>query len=80
MKKISCRCAKTYNNRIGRATIVVAEGIADQLGEEKFAGEVDEFGNALLSSSGKLGDYLSNLIKNLVYNSALENCAAVPIL
>nr|BFD31851.1 6-phosphofructokinase [Pigmentibacter ruber] len=69
-KKFHADVQKTYN-RIGRATIVVAEGIADQLGEEKFAGEVDEFGNALLSSSGKLGDYLSNLIKkNLVYNSA----------
>lgn len=69
-KKFLADVQKTYN-RIGRATIVVAEGIADQLGEEKFAGEVDEFGNALLSSSGKLGDYLSNLIKkNLVYNSS----------
>ncbi|WP_161597515.1 diphosphate--fructose-6-phosphate 1-phosphotransferase [Fluviispira multicolorata] len=69
-KKFLSDVQKTYN-RIGRATIVVAEGIADQLGEERFAGEVDEFGNALLSSSGKLGDYLSNLIKkNLVYNTA----------
>ncbi|WP_338635181.1 diphosphate--fructose-6-phosphate 1-phosphotransferase [Spirobacillus cienkowskii] len=69
-KKFLNDVQKTYN-RIGRATIVVAEGIADQLGEEKFAGEVDEFGNALLSSSGKLGDYLAHLIKkNLVYNSS----------
>ncbi|BBH53515.1 diphosphate--fructose-6-phosphate 1-phosphotransferase [Fluviispira sanaruensis] len=69
-KKFLSDVQKTYN-RIGRATIVVAEGIADQLGEERFAGEVDEFGNALLSSSGKLGDYLSNLIKkNLLYNTS----------
>jgi 6-phosphofructokinase len=61
---------KTYN-RIGRATIVVAEGITDQLSQEKFSGEKDEFGNTLLSSSGKLGDYLSHFIqKHLVYNSA----------
>ncbi len=51
----------TYD-RIGRATITVAEGVADKIDHNKFAGEVDEFGNALLSSSGKLGDYLSNLI------------------
>jgi len=79
-KKFLSDVQKTYN-RIGRATIVVAEGIADQLGEEKFAGEKDEFGNALLSSSGKLGDYLSNLIKkNLVYNTAFGSYAAVRIL
>ena len=45
---------KTYN-RIGRATIVVAEGIADQLSEQKFSGEVDEFGNALLSQLREIG-------------------------
>jgi len=60
---------KTYNV-LGRATIVVAEGIADKIDHNKFAGEVDEFGNSLLSSSGKLGDYLSSLIsKNLKYRS-----------
>jgi 6-phosphofructokinase len=59
----------TYD-RIGRATITVAEGVADKLDHNKFAGEVDEFGNALLSSSGKLGDYLSNAIqKNLKFKS-----------
>jgi len=53
---------ETYN-RLGRATIVVAEGIADQLGGN-FIDDKDEFGNPLLSSSGKLGDYLISLIKN----------------
>ncbi|MES2615454.1 MAG: 6-phosphofructokinase [Bdellovibrionota bacterium] len=61
----------TYD-RIGRATITVAEGVADKINHEKFTGEVDEFGNALLSSSGKLGDYLSNLIqKKLKFKSEL---------
>ena len=62
---------KTYD-RIGRATITVAEGVADKISHNKFAGEVDEFGNALLSSSGKLGDYLSKLIHdNLKFKSEL---------
>lgn len=52
---------KTYD-RLGRVTIVVAEGIADQLGGS-FVDDKDEFGNPLLSSSGKLGDYLVSLIK-----------------
>lgn len=60
---------RTYD-RIGRATITVAEGVADKINHNKFAGEVDEFGNALLSGSGKLGDYLSNLIHdNLKFKS-----------
>ena len=60
---------RTYD-RIGRATITVAEGIADKINHNKFAGEVDEFGNALLSGSGKLGDYLCNLIHdNLKFKS-----------
>ena len=64
---------KTYD-RIGRATITVAEGVADKIDHNKFAGEVDEFGNALLSSSGKLGDYLSNLIHNhLKFKTELGN-------
>lgn len=59
---------KTYD-RIGRATIVVAEGIADQIDPNKFTNEVDEFGNKQLSGSGKLGDYLTNLIKkHLIFN------------
>ncbi len=58
-------------NRIGRATIVVAEGVADQLGSHFIEGK-DEFGNPLLSSSSMLGDYLMNLIKKqLQYKSAL---------
>lgn len=50
-------------DRVGRATIVVAEGIADQIKTGAFTGEKDEFGNAQLSGSGKLGDYLSDLVK-----------------
>jgi len=53
---------KTYDS-IGRATIVVAEGIADQISSHRFAGEADEFGNKQLSGSGKLGDYLTDLLK-----------------
>jgi len=53
---------ETYD-RIGRATVVVAEGIADQLRNSRFAGEKDEFGNAQLSGSGKLGDYLAHSIE-----------------
>jgi 6-phosphofructokinase 1 len=60
-KKFLDDVQRTYD-RLGRATITVAEGVADKINHNKFAGEVDEFGNALLSSSGKLGDYLSNLI------------------
>jgi ATP-dependent phosphofructokinase / diphosphate-dependent phosphofructokinase len=60
----------TYN-RLERVTIVVAEGIADQLGGN-FIDDKDEFGNPLLSSSGKLGDYLVSLIKKkITYNHAL---------
>jgi 6-phosphofructokinase 1 len=61
---------KTYD-RLSRATIVVAEGIADQLGGN-FIDDKDEFGNPLLSSSGKLGDYLVSLIKkNINYKTDL---------
>lgn len=60
----------TYD-RLGRVTIVAAEGIADQLGGN-FIEDKDEFGNPLLSSSGKLGDYLTSLIKkNLHYREHL---------
>lgn len=59
---------ETYN-RIGRATIVVAEGISDQIDHNRFSNEVDEFGNKLLSGSGKLGDYLTNLLKKLKFKS-----------
>jgi 6-phosphofructokinase len=52
----------TYD-RLGRATVVVAEGIADQLRSSRFAGEKDEFGNAQLSGTGKLGDYLAHSIE-----------------
>jgi 6-phosphofructokinase 1 len=51
----------TYD-RLGRATVVVAEGIADQLKSSRFAGEKDEFGNAQLSGSGKLGDHLAKIV------------------
>lgn len=68
-KKFIHDVQKTYD-RLGRATIVVAEGVADKIDHNRFAGEVDEFGNSLLSSSGKLGDYLSSVIhKNLKYKS-----------
>lgn len=52
----------TYD-RLGRVTVVVAEGIADQLRNSRFAGEKDEFGNAQLSGSGKLGDFLAHSIE-----------------
>lgn len=52
----------TYD-RLGRATVVVAEGIADQLRSSRFAGEKDEFGNAQLSGSGKLGDFLAHSVE-----------------
>ncbi|MEY2986874.1 MAG: hypothetical protein RJB13_395 [Pseudomonadota bacterium] len=52
----------TYD-RLGRVTVVVAEGIADQLRSSRFAGEKDEFGNAQLSGSGKLGDFLAHSIE-----------------
>ena len=61
---------KVYD-RVGRVTVVVSEGIADQLGGNFLEGK-DEFGNVLLSSSGKLGDYLAALIKqNLRYKQDL---------
>ena len=56
---------KTYD-QLGRATVVVAEGIADQLKNSRFAGEKDEFGNAQLSGSGKLGDHLAKIIEKHV--------------
>jgi 6-phosphofructokinase 1 len=55
---------KTYD-RLQRVTIVVAEGIADQL-DGNFIDDKDEFGNPLVSSSGKLGDYLISLIKKKI--------------
>ncbi|MBX9703578.1 MAG: 6-phosphofructokinase, partial [Silvanigrellaceae bacterium] len=59
-------------NKIGRATIVVAEGVADNIDHDKFTGEADEFGNAQFSGSGQLGDYLAYLVKeNIVVNRAL---------
>jgi 6-phosphofructokinase len=59
-------------DRVGRATIVVAEGIADQLTHSEFVGEKDEFGNAQLSGSSKLGDYLSHQVKkNLKVKASL---------
>lgn len=62
------RCYDT----VGRATIVVAEGIADQIQSARFVGEKDEFGNAQLSGSGKLGDYLSEIVtKDLKVKSEL---------
>ena len=61
----------TYDS-VGRATVVIAEGIADQIQCAKFTGEKDEFGNAQLSGSGKLGDYLAELVnKNLNVNTSL---------
>ncbi len=60
---------KTYD-RLGRVTVVLAEGIADQLGG-RFVDDKDEFGNPLLSNSGRLGDHLTDLIKkNLHFNQA----------
>ncbi len=60
---------KTYD-RIGRASIVVAEGIADQIENNRFTNETDEFGNKQLSGSGKLGDYLTALLTdNLKINT-----------
>ena len=50
-------------DKVGRVTLVVAEGLADVIQNHRFAGEKDEFGNAQLSGSGGLGDYLSDLVK-----------------
>ena len=67
---------KTYD-RLGRVTIVVAEGIADQIQDHRFVGEKDEFGNAQLSGSGKLGDYLSDLVqRKLQYKTELGKLRA----
>lgn len=61
----------TYD-RLGRATIVVAEGIADQLKNSRYTGEKDEFGNVQLSGSGRLGDHLSDIVeKNIRVNHHL---------
>jgi 6-phosphofructokinase 1 len=60
---------QTTYDRIGRATIVVAEGIAERL---KFVGEKDEFGNSQLSGSAKLGEYLEKLVqKNIKVKTEL---------
>ena len=70
MQKFMMDVQATYN-RLGRATIVVAEGIADQL-DGDFIDDKDEFGNPLVSSAAKLGDCLLALIKkNLVYKTDL---------
>jgi 6-phosphofructokinase 1 len=53
-------------DRLGRVTVVVAEGIADQLRSSRFAGEKDEFGNAQLSGTGKLGDYLAHSVEKYI--------------
>jgi 6-phosphofructokinase 1 len=59
-------------DKLGRVTLVVAEGLADQIQDKKFEGEADEFGNRQLSGSGKLGDYLSDLVsKNLSVDRTL---------
>ncbi len=59
-------------DRIGRVTLVVAEGLADQIQNKRFEGEVDEFGNPQLSGSGKLGDHLCDLVaKNLSVDHSL---------
>jgi 6-phosphofructokinase 1 len=50
-------------DRLGRVTIVVAEGLADQIQDRRFEGEADEFGNRQLSGSGRLGDYLCDLVR-----------------
>jgi 6-phosphofructokinase 1 len=57
---------QTTYDRHGRATVVVAEGIADHLRNSRFAGEKDEFGNAQLSGSGKLGDHLAKIVEKHV--------------
>lgn len=49
-------------DRVGRVTMVIAEGLADQIQNQKFEGEADEFGNRQLSGTGKLGDYLCDLV------------------
>lgn len=68
-KKFLEDAQKTYD-RLGRVTVVMAEGIADQLGGN-FIDDKDEFGNPLLSSSGRLGDHLTDLIKkNLNFNES----------
>lgn len=68
-KKFLHDVQRTYD-RIGRATIVVAEGLADRIDHNKFTGEADEFGNAQLSGSGKLGDYLSHIVQKQLDHKA----------
>jgi 6-phosphofructokinase 1 len=51
-------------NKLGRALIVVSEGIAGPNGEPVFTtGEKDSHGNVQLSGTGALGDFLSRVIK-----------------
>ena len=69
---------RTYD-RLGRASVVVAEGIADQLEAQHhgLTGDRDEFGNAQLSGSGKLADYLVKIIKkNININTTLGSLRA----
>lgn len=68
---------RTYD-RLGRVTLVVSEGIADQFTGDAFVGnEKDEFGNPLFSGSGRLGDYLVHIVeKNLKIKSELGKLRA----
>ncbi len=53
--------------KYGRCVVAVSEGIADKDGTPiaaKFIKEVDSHGNAQLSGTGALGDFLVGLVKN----------------
>ncbi len=50
-------------SKYGRASVVVAEGIADQLSQTNLTDEVDEFGNKQLADLGHLGEFLALHIK-----------------
>lgn len=53
--------------KLGRCVVAASEGIRDAkgtlIGEKLIGGEVDSHGNAQLSGSGGLGDYLAGLLK-----------------
>jgi 6-phosphofructokinase 1 len=57
--------------KLGRCVIAVSEGIRDRAGvliAKEFSQEVDSHGNAQLSGSGAMGDYLAGVIKRKLGN------------
>ncbi len=57
---------KAVYDKLGRCVVAVSEGIADESGKAiaaSFSKEVDSHGNAQLSGSGALGDFLASALK-----------------